>query len=90
MTPDLAALGGTASQHLPGYCGQIKRVDEAFGRLLEALRSLGLREHTIGVFASDHGNHSKTRNDEYKRSPHESSIRVPVVLLGPASGTEDA
>jgi arylsulfatase A-like enzyme len=35
------------------------------------------------VFASDHGNHFKTRNDEYKRSPHESSIRVPVVLLGP-------
>ena len=35
------------------------------------------------VFASDHGNHFKTRNDEYKRSPHESSIRVPIVLLGP-------
>jgi arylsulfatase A-like enzyme len=83
MPPDLAALGGTASQHLPGYCGQIKRIDEAFGRLLEALRSLGLRENTIVVFASDHGNHFKTRNDEYKRSPHESSIRVPVVLLGP-------
>jgi arylsulfatase A-like enzyme len=83
MPPDLAALGGTASQHLPGYCGQIKRVDEAFGRLLEALRSLGLRENTIVVFASDHGNHFKTRNDEYKRSPHESSIRVPVMLLGP-------
>jgi arylsulfatase A-like enzyme len=83
MPPDLAALGGTASQHLPGYCGQIKRVDEAFGRLLEALRSLGLRENTIVVFASDYGNHFKTRNDEYKRSPHESSIRMPVILLGP-------
>ena len=39
------------------------------------------------MFASDHGNHFKTRNDEYKRSPHESSIRVPVVLLGPGFGS---
>ena len=87
MPPDLAELGGTAPQHLAGYCGQIKRIDEAFGRLLEALESLGLRENTVVVFASDHGNHFKTRNDEYKRSPHESSIRVPVVLLGPGFGS---
>ena len=83
MPPDLAELGGSAPEHLAGYCGQIKRIDEAFGRLLEALQSLGLRENTVVVFASDHGNHFKTRNDEYKRSPHESSIRVPIVLLGP-------
>jgi len=83
MPPDLAELGGSAREHLAGYCGQIKRIDEAFGRLLEALSSLGLRENTVVVFASDHGNHFKTRNDEYKRSPHESSIRVPIVLLGP-------
>ncbi|CAA9456176.1 MAG: Putative sulfatase [uncultured Rubrobacteraceae bacterium] len=83
MPPDLAELGGSAPEHLAGYCGQIKRIDEAFGRLLEALESLGLRENTVFVFASDHGNHFKTRNDEYKRSPHESSIRVPIVLLGP-------
>jgi arylsulfatase A-like enzyme len=87
MPPDLAELGGTAPQHLAGYCGQIKRIDEAFGRLLEALKSLGLSENTVVVFASDHGNHFKTRNDEYKRSPHESSIRVPIVILGP--GFED-
>jgi arylsulfatase A-like enzyme len=83
MPPDLLELGGSAPEHLAGYCGQIKRIDEAFGRLLEALESLGLREKTVVVFASDHGNHFKTRNDEYKRSPHESSIRVPIVLLGP-------
>jgi arylsulfatase A-like enzyme len=83
MPPDLMELGGSAPEHLAGYCGQIKRIDEAFGRLLEALESLGLRKRTVVVFASDHGNHFKTRNDEYKRSPHESSIRVPIMLLGP-------
>jgi arylsulfatase A-like enzyme len=35
------------------------------------------------LFTSDHGNHFKTRNGEYKRSCHESCIRVPTALCGP-------
>ena len=31
VPPDLAALGGSAQQHLPGYYGIVKRLDEAFG-----------------------------------------------------------
>jgi arylsulfatase A-like enzyme len=81
--PDLAALGGTTHQHLAGYYGMVKRLDEAFGRLLDALRSLELRDDTVVLFTSDHGCHFKTRNDEYKRSPHEVSIRVPTLLTGP-------
>jgi arylsulfatase A-like enzyme len=83
MPPDLAALGGTAHQHYAGYCGMVKRLDEAYGRLLDALRSLDLLDNTIVLFTSDHGNHFKTRNGEYKRSLHEASVRVPTVLTGP-------
>lgn len=81
--PDLAALGGTSAQHLGGYYGMVKRLDEALGRLLDTLQSLGQLDNTIILFTSDHGNHFKTRNGEYKRSCHESSIRVPTVLSGP-------
>ncbi|MBM7567194.1 sulfatase-like hydrolase/transferase [Paenibacillus sacheonensis] len=81
--PDLAALGGTAAQHLGGYYGMVKRLDEALGRLNDALRSLGLAEDTVILFTSDHGCHFKTRNAEYKRSCHDSSIRVPTALIGP-------
>ena len=81
--PDLAALGGSTQQHLAGYWGMVKRLDEAFGRLLDALKSLGLLDNTIVVFTSDHGNHFKTRNGEYKRSCHESSVRVPCAISGP-------
>jgi arylsulfatase A-like enzyme len=83
IPPDLAALGGSAHQHLGGYYGMVKRLDEALGRLLDALTSLQLREKTIVVFTSDHGCHFKTRNDEYKRSCHDSSIRVPAAIQGP-------
>jgi arylsulfatase A-like enzyme len=80
---DLAALGGTTAEHFPGYLGMVARLDEAFGRLVEALYSLDLLEDTIILFTSDHGCHFKTRNNEYKRSCHEASIRVPTLLHGP-------
>ena len=81
--PDLASLGGSAHQHLGGYFGMVKRLDEALGRILDALKSLDLLDDTILLFTSDHGCHFKTRNKEYKRSCHESSIRVPTALHGP-------
>jgi arylsulfatase A-like enzyme len=83
VPPDLAMLGGSTLEHLGGYWGIVKRLDEAFGRLLDALKSLDLLENTIMLFTSDHGCHFKTRNWEYKRSCHESSIRLPTVLRGP-------
>ena len=82
MPRDLAALGGTAWQHIPGYYGMVRRLDSALGRILDALKSLGLTEDTIVLFTSDHGCHFKTRNDEYKRSCHDSSIRIPMAFDG--------
>ncbi len=83
VPPDLAALGGNAHQQLGGYWGMVKRLDEALGRLLDALKSLDMAQDTIVLITSDHGCHFKTRNDEYKRSCHESSIRVPGAAIGP-------
>jgi len=82
IPPDLAALKGTTYQHLAGYYGMVKRLDEAFGRLVDALVSLNILDDTIILFTSDHACHFKTRNSEYKRSPHDSSIRVPTLFHG--------
>ena len=82
LPPDLAALGGSSHQHMAGYLGMIKRLDEALGRLVDALISLDLLEDSIILFTSDHGNHFKTRNAEYKRSCHDASVRVPTMLYG--------
>lgn len=60
----------------------VKRLDEALGRVRDALKSLGMDEDTILVFSTDHGCHFKTRNQEYKRSCHESSIRIPLAFYG--------
>ena len=83
IPPDLAALGGSTHAQVGGYYGMVKRLDEALGRLLDALKSLGQLDNTIILFTTDHGNHFKTRNGEYKRSCHESSIRLPTAIRGP-------
>lgn len=81
--PDLAALGGNSQQHLGGYWGMVKRIDEALGRMADALESLGLRDNTVLAFTTDHGCHFKTRNAEYKRSEHEASTHIPMMVTGP-------
>ena len=81
--PDLFALKGTSTWHLGGYYGMVKRLDEAFGRLIDALKSLNMLDNTIVMFTSDHACHFKTRNSEYKRSCHESAVRVPTMITGP-------
>ena len=83
MPPDLVALGGSSAGHWSGYCAMVKRLDDGLGRLMDALESTNQTEDTMVVFISDHGCHFKTRNAEYKRSPHESSVRVPFALWGP-------
>ncbi|MDD4849327.1 MAG: sulfatase-like hydrolase/transferase [Gemmiger sp.] len=80
--PDLNALHGTAHQHLPGYYAMVNRLDQCLGRVQDALKSLGMEEDTILLFTTDHGCHFKTRNAEYKRSCHESSIRLPMAFTG--------
>ncbi|MFW6287049.1 MAG: sulfatase-like hydrolase/transferase [Candidatus Sumerlaeota bacterium] len=81
--PDLKALRGSAPQHLPGYYGIVKRLDEALGRLRDALRSMGMLDNTIILYTADHGCHFKTRNGEYKRSCHDGSLRIPMAFSGP-------
>lgn len=83
LPPDLQQLSGSQHRHISGYYGQIRRLDEGLGRLRDALVSLDVADDTVLIYLSDHGSHFKTRNAEYKRSAHDASIRVPLVLDGP-------
>lgn len=83
VPPDLRNLPGDWMRELPDYYGMCARLDENLGRLLGHLHERRLTERTIVVFLSDHGCHFRTRNSEYKRSCHESSIRIPMVFQGP-------
>ena len=80
---DLRALPGTWQAQLPDYYGCIESIDASVGRIRKILEEEHLAENTIFVFLSDHGCHFMTRNTEYKRSTHNSSLRVPLIIDGP-------
>jgi arylsulfatase A-like enzyme len=68
---------------LPDYYGCCQSIDESIGRIRKTLSETGIEDNTIVAFLSDHGCHFRTRNSEYKRSPHESSVHIPLVVHGP-------
>jgi arylsulfatase A-like enzyme len=80
---DLRALPGTWQAQLPDYYGCVEAIDASVGRIRRILEEEHLAEDTIFIFFSDHGCHFMTRNQEYKRSTHNSSIRVPLIIDGP-------
>jgi arylsulfatase len=50
---DFDGNGGRTAQAL--YYAMIEQIDDQFGRILEALERTGLRENTVIIFMSDHG-----------------------------------
>ena len=83
IPPDLRPLPGTWPSQLSDYFACVAKIDEIMGTLRRTLVETGLDRNTIVMFTSDHANHFRTRNAEYKRSPHESSIHIPLIIEGP-------
>ena len=81
---DLMGTMGDWRIQMPSYLACCNRVDENFGKLIQTLKDEGLYDNTIIIYTSDHGCHFRTRNSEYKRSCHEGSIKVPLVITGGA------
>lgn len=64
----------------------IVAVEEALDVLLKTLDRLGEAENTWVMFTSDNGFHrGEHRIVDEKKSPYEESIRVPLVVWGPAN-----
>lgn len=68
------------------YYAMVHRIDWNVGRLLDTLDRLGLRENTLVVFASDHGENYPLRwNDHLKRLCYDQSARVPLLVSRPGT-----
>ncbi len=80
---DLAGTQGDWRESYPDYLGCCSSIDANVHRITEKLEQLGLARNTLLIYTSDHGSHFRTRNNEYKRSCHDSSIHVPLVIKGP-------
>ena len=86
VTRGVGGRGRPVRADLAGYNAHIEGVDREIARLLECLDQNGLKEDTIFVYTSDHGEMLGAHNRTGKRLPHEESCRVPFVVRGPMAG----
>ena len=66
------------------YWGFVTMIDDFVGQLLACLDAEGLRDNTIVVFTSDHGENLGAHGLWQKMVPFEESIRVPLIINAPA------
>jgi len=65
------------------YWGLVTFIDDMVERLVETLEERGLREDTMIVFTSDHGEMFGDYNDMAKGNFYEEVIRVPTIVVPP-------
>lgn len=80
---DLAGTFGDWRWNYAASLAACASIDENVGRMLDVLRDRGRFDDALVVYGSDHGSHFRTRNLEYKRSCHDASIRIPLIVRGP-------
>jgi arylsulfatase A-like enzyme len=75
-------------KHRWGYYRMIEKVDAQIGKLLTALREVGLEDNTLIVFTSDHGECAGAHGFNQKTVLYDESTRVPLIfaLKGRTSG----
>jgi choline-sulfatase len=71
----------TRARH--AYYAMISYVDDKVGQLLRALDAAGLRDNTMVLFTSDHGEMLGERGLWYKMNFFEWSARVPLIFHAP-------
>ena len=69
------------------YFGEISQLDAAFGRLLAELEALELRDSTVLVFTSDHGEMAGAHGRFGKGLMYEEALHVPLVIRGPGQSS---
>ncbi|MCH7556666.1 MAG: sulfatase [Planctomycetes bacterium] len=71
------------AEFVRAYTATIKSVDDSVGRVYQTLKELGRLDNTVLVFTSDNGFFLGEHGMTDKRTMHEPSIRVPLLVRYP-------
>lgn len=83
--PDTSAAGMLAFEKMVrAYWGTLLSVDDSVGRLYAYLKESGQLDNTLFIFTSDNGLLEGEHGMVDKRTGHEPSLRIPLVVRYPA------
>lgn len=82
--PDTSAAGMLAFENMiRAYWGTLLSVDDSVGRIYNYLKRVGELDNTLFIFTSDNGLLNGEHGMVDKRTGHEPSIRIPLVVRYP-------
>jgi arylsulfatase A-like enzyme len=82
--PDTSAAGMVAFEEMiRAYWGTLLSVDDSVGRLYDELWRMGVLDNTLFIFTSDNGLLEGEHGMVDKRTAHEGSLRIPLVVRYP-------
>jgi len=81
--PIYQKYGGNLDLYLQLYAAMVTQLDDNIGRLLASLDRLGLRDNTVVMFTSDHGDMQGSHGLKNKALPWEESTRIPGIVRAP-------
>lgn len=71
----------------PRYAAMVESVDDSVGRILKAVKDMGVEDNTLVIFTSDNGGMWKATSNSplraNKGSNYEGGLRVPVIIKWP-------
>lgn len=73
---------------VPAYMGLIKQIDDQIGVLTRFLGQRGLRDSTMIVFTSDHGDYLGDHWLGEKDLFHDCSARIPLIVADPSAAAD--
>ncbi|RKY12395.1 MAG: sulfatase [Planctomycetota bacterium] len=73
-----------AKKELAGYYAHIAALDDCMGEIVKVIDQTGIKENTILVFTSDHGDMLGSQGQRRKQRPWDESARVPFLIRYPA------
>jgi len=84
LRPGCTDTPGSRTEY-QGYMAMCTNIDDNFGRLMKMLDEKGIRDNTLVVYTSDHGDLLRSHgiHDWHKSVPEHVSCRVPLILSWP-------
>lgn len=87
-TEDIKYFGNIWGEGRRTYATQVKSVDDAIGKVFDALKKAGMDKNTLILFASDNGGATYSYASNYplrssKGYQFEGGVRVPAFIWGP-------
>lgn len=81
--PDYQRYGNDMQEYLRLYYAMVSQIDAGIGEIMDCLEELKIKDNTVVIFTSDHGDMQGSHGMKNKCLPYEKSCGIPLIISCP-------